>query len=120
MSERAFPIITVPDLAATRRFYEMLGFTHTYQFPPDGERGFVTLERGSSSIGIGGNDPSAEDTFGYWVYVDDVDASSTSLPRCDRSASRANAACSTVAAAAAVVTITAVHRTTRALRQPRS
>ena len=34
-------------------FYERLGFVRTYQFPPEGEPGFVTLERGDSSIGIG-------------------------------------------------------------------
>ena len=71
MAERAFPIISVPDLPATRRFYEQLGFTQTFQFPPEGEPGFVTMERGESSIGIGaGGGP----TFAYWVYVDDVDA----------------------------------------------
>jgi lactoylglutathione lyase len=77
MSDRAFPIVTVHDLAATRAFYERLGFTQTYQFPPEGEPGFVTMERGSSSIGIGaggGGGGEEGDRFGYWVYVDDVDA----------------------------------------------
>jgi lactoylglutathione lyase len=80
MSERAFPIITVQDLAATRAFYERLGFIQTYRFPPEGEPGFVTMERGSSSIGIGagggdgGEGGEGGDRFGYWVYVDDVDA----------------------------------------------
>ena len=32
-------------------------------------------ERGTSSIGIGAGGETAEDRFGYWVYVDDVDAS---------------------------------------------
>jgi lactoylglutathione lyase len=75
MSDRAFPIISVRDLPATRRFYEHLGFTQVYQFPPDGEPGFVTMERGTSSIGIGAGGESTEDRFGFWVYVDDVDAS---------------------------------------------
>ncbi len=74
MADRAFPIISVRDLPATRRFYEQLGFTQTYQCPPEGEPGFVTLERGSSSIGIGAGGAEATDRFGYWVYVDDVDA----------------------------------------------
>lgn len=73
MTDRAFPIISVRDLHATRRFYEQLGFAQTYQYPPDGEPGFVTMERGSSSIGIGAGGTD-EDRFGYWVYVDDVDA----------------------------------------------
>jgi hypothetical protein len=33
MSDQAFPIITVHDLMATRRFYEQLGFAQVYQFP---------------------------------------------------------------------------------------
>lgn len=74
MTDRAFPIIAVEDLAATRAFYEQLGFEQVYQFPPEGEPGFVTMERGSFSIGIGAGGASAEDRFGYWVYVDDVDA----------------------------------------------
>ena len=74
MSDRAFPIIAVVDLPATRAFYEALGFSQTYQFPPDGEPGFVTMTRGSSSIGIGAGGATDQDRFGYWVYVDDVDA----------------------------------------------
>ena len=42
MSDRAFPIITVSDLAATKGFYERLGFVQTYQFPAEGEPGFVS------------------------------------------------------------------------------
>jgi lactoylglutathione lyase len=70
--DRAFPIISVEDLEATRAFYERLGFVQTYQFPPEGEPGFVTMERGSSSIGIGAGGDDA-DRFSMWVYVDDVD-----------------------------------------------
>lgn len=71
---RAFPIITVADLPATQRFYERLGFVEAYRFPPDGQPVFVTMERGDSSIGIGAAGDEVADTFGYWVYVDDVDA----------------------------------------------
>jgi lactoylglutathione lyase len=73
VSDRAFPLITVQDLPATRAFYERLGFVQTYQFPEDGEPGFVTMEQRGSSIGIGAGGAAAEDRFGYWVYVDDVD-----------------------------------------------
>ena len=72
MSDRAFPIITVSDLGATRSFYERLGFTQAYPFPAEGEPAFVTMERGASSIGIGVG-AGTTDRFGYWVYVDDVD-----------------------------------------------
>ena len=72
MSDRSFPIISARDLVAVRAFYERLGFVQTYQFPPDGEPGFVTLERDGSTIGIGAG--AAEDHVALWVYVDDVDA----------------------------------------------
>ena len=71
MNDRAFPIISVRDLPAVRAFYERLGFVQTFQYPPDGEPGFVTVERGSSSIGIGAG--AADDHVALWVYVDDVD-----------------------------------------------
>jgi lactoylglutathione lyase len=74
MSDSAFPIISVHDLRATRSFYAALGFSQTFQFPPEGEPAFVTMERGSSSIGIGAGGATEADRFGYWVYVDDVDA----------------------------------------------
>ena len=48
MSDRPFPVVTVQNLRATRAFYEQLRFSQAYQFPPDGELGFVTLERGNS------------------------------------------------------------------------
>ena len=79
MADRAFPIISVDDLPATRRFYEELGFSQTYQFPPEGEPGYVSMERGSSSIGIGAGRAPGDDAVGYWVYVDDVDATVATL-----------------------------------------
>ena len=79
MSDRAFPIISARDLPAVCRFYEQLGFSLTYQFPPEGAPQFVTMERGGSSIGIGAGGGTDEDRFGYWVYVDDVDASLEAL-----------------------------------------
>ena len=79
MSDRAFPIISVHDLPAARAFYERLGFTQTYQFPPEGEPGFVTLERGDASLGIGAGGATDADRFGFWVYVDDVDTTLAEL-----------------------------------------
>lgn len=63
----------VQDLRATRAFYEQRRFSQTYQFPSDGEPGFVTMERGNSRIGIGAGGDGEEDTLRMWVYVDDVD-----------------------------------------------
>jgi catechol 2,3-dioxygenase-like lactoylglutathione lyase family enzyme len=74
MSEGSFPIITVRDLPAARDFYARLGFVQTYQFPPQGDAGFVTLERNSSTIGLSAGGDESDDRFAYWVYVDDVDA----------------------------------------------
>lgn len=73
MTDPAFPIITVQDLPAARRFYEQLGFTQTYQFPPDGDPGFVAMGRGTSSIGISSDQNATGERFAYWVYVEDVD-----------------------------------------------
>jgi lactoylglutathione lyase len=70
----SFPIVSVSDLAATQRFYEKLGFEQEYQFPPEGEPGFVAMKRGTATIGIGAGGEAGQDRFGYWVYVDDVDA----------------------------------------------
>jgi lactoylglutathione lyase len=73
MNERAFPIISVKDLKSVRRFYEQLGFRQVYQYPSDGEPGYVSLERGAASIGVGAGGAVDEDRFGIWVYVEDVD-----------------------------------------------
>lgn len=73
MSDQAFPIISVEDLSGTRAFYEALGFAQTYQFPLEGEPAYVTMSRGTSSIGIGAGDAADQDRLGIWVYVDDVD-----------------------------------------------
>lgn len=85
MSSRAFPIISVRDLPAVRRFYEQLGFVQTYQFPPEGAPEFVAMDRAGSSIGIGAGGVADEDRFGYWVYVDDVDATLAAPARGRRS-----------------------------------
>jgi predicted enzyme related to lactoylglutathione lyase len=74
MSERAFPIIAVENVPAVRAFYETLGFSPIYQFPPDGEPEYLTMERGGSSIGISAIGAAEQDRFGFWIYVDDVDS----------------------------------------------
>jgi uncharacterized glyoxalase superfamily protein PhnB len=74
MSERAFPIIGVENVPAVRAFCETLGFSSIYQFPPDDEPEYVTIERGSSSIGISAIGATEQDRFRFWIYVDDVDS----------------------------------------------
>jgi uncharacterized glyoxalase superfamily protein PhnB len=84
MTDGAFPILTVSDLSAARSFYERLGFVQTYQFPPQGEPGFVALERDGSVLGLGasGDGDGDADRFSYWVYLDgpgQVDAAFAAL-----------------------------------------
>ena len=74
MDDSAFPVVTVEDLPAARAFYEELGFTQAYRFPPEGDASFVTMRRGSATIGLGAGEVDEGDRSGYWVYVDDVDA----------------------------------------------
>ena len=64
MSDRALPVISVHDLPATRSFYEELGFSQTYQFPPDGEPGFVTMETRHLEHRHRGGGATDEDRFG--------------------------------------------------------
>ena len=71
MSGRAFPIFAVDDLAATRSFYEQLGFVQTFQFPPDDDAPvYITMSRGDDEVGV--STPASETA--HWIYVDDVDA----------------------------------------------
>ena len=78
MSDRAFPIFAVADLEATRHFYEQLGFEQTFQFPPDGEPGYIAMELGDVSIGIA-RASAGDAPCSYWIYVDDVDATLDAL-----------------------------------------
>ena len=75
----AFPIISTPDLSRALGFYrDLLDGVVTYQFPAEGEPDFVSLDIGSSHLGLG-HDPSAaadgrRAPFALWVYADDCDA----------------------------------------------
>jgi lactoylglutathione lyase len=51
----------------------------SYQFPPDGEPGYVGMELGRSHLGIGADaaaepPPAGGRQFATWVYADDCDA----------------------------------------------
>ena len=69
MGHRFFPIVNGPDLHLSQAFYERLGFEKVYQFPPEGDPGYVSMQRGEESVGIG-----AGESFSIWSYVEDVDA----------------------------------------------
>ena len=79
MFRSAFPIVSTPDLAGALRFYrDVLGGTVTYQFPPEGDPGYVALDIGDSHLGVA-SDPTAAagadaQRFALWIYVDDCDA----------------------------------------------
>lgn len=79
MFTKAFPIISSPDLQRALTFYRAaLEATVTYQFPPDGEPGYVALDIGGSDVGLG-LDPDVpsgpgQQRFSLWLYADDCDA----------------------------------------------
>jgi lactoylglutathione lyase len=77
MFTQAFPIYTTPDLERALRFYrDLLDGKVVYQFP-DVEPEFVSLEIGSTTLGIGQDrqlevPPSRRITL--WVYAEDCEA----------------------------------------------
>ena len=54
MFTEAFPIVSTADLTRSLEFYVgLLGATVVYQFPAEGDPGYVGLSLGSSHLGIG-------------------------------------------------------------------
>ncbi len=52
-ASRLIPVLIVQDMSAALRFYaETLGGAQVYQFPPEGEPGFVTLRIGASEMAL--------------------------------------------------------------------
>jgi lactoylglutathione lyase len=75
MFTEAFPIVTVPNLPETMRFYrDLLGFRESYRFPGDGEPQFVTLKLGGSELGLAAGDAAPAAGYALCVYADDCDA----------------------------------------------
>jgi lactoylglutathione lyase len=78
MTQSMFPILTTTDLGRSLAFYrDLLGGVVGYQFPPEGDPDFVSLDLGDSHLGIG-RDPAATEAtgpqrFSLWVYVDSCD-----------------------------------------------
>lgn len=83
MIESAFPIVEVPDMGAAMRFYhDALGTSVVYRYPTDGDAVFVTLQAGSSQLGLGlAENSTAGEGAGMllWFYVDDVDEATTAI-----------------------------------------
>ena len=79
MFTSAFPIITTPDLPRALGFYrDLLDAEVEYQFPPEGDPGYVGLSIGGAHLGIGLAPDAATGAdgqrFALWVYADSCDA----------------------------------------------
>jgi lactoylglutathione lyase len=78
MFDEMFPIVSTPDLPRSLGFYrDLLGAAVAYQFPPDGEPGYVGLNLGGSHFGISRQEepgPTVNDRVTLWVYTVDCDA----------------------------------------------
>ena len=83
MLRSAWPIVYASDISRSLAFYELLGLSPGYRWPPEGEPQFVTLRLGEWAIGLGTGDaparlhgrPYGEGLrFELCAYVDDVDA----------------------------------------------
>ena len=78
MFDGLFPILSTPDLTGALGFYrDLLGGKVTYQFPPDGDPGYVALDIAGSHLGIGQQDQPGElvnNRITLWIYARDCDA----------------------------------------------
>ena len=81
MIQSAFPILEVPELAPALRFYrDILGGEVRYTFPAEGDPVYVSLQLGSSAMGIGvAENADAPAGMLLWFYVDDVDAATDAV-----------------------------------------
>ncbi len=88
-----FTILTVSDLAASLRFYcGLLGFSLTYQFPPEGTPEFVVVALGAATIGLGQRGETSSIVGGpiydgrdyeICIYTSDVDEAARWLEASD-------------------------------------
>ena len=77
MFTSAFPIVSTPDLARALGFYrDLLEGKVTYQFPPEGDPGYVALGLGTSHLGLGLDPaaPTGSQRIAIWLYTNDCDA----------------------------------------------
>lgn len=80
--DRAFPIIYAHDVDQTVGFYRQLGFEEHFRLPPEGQAGYVGLQRDGAGLAVVTVDSPREllglevgerPRFELFVYVDDVD-----------------------------------------------
>jgi lactoylglutathione lyase len=88
MAERAFPVIYAARVSECAAFYEALGFTRRFRLPPEGEPGYIGLQRGTAELAVVstvwpqeqyGVEPGERPRFEMFVYVEDVDATVAAL-----------------------------------------
>lgn len=84
MITSGFPILATRDISGSLGFYrDLLGGSVTYQFPAEGEPGYVALQLGSSHLGIGLNaeieHAEGPRSVSLWFYADDCDATVETL-----------------------------------------
>ncbi|SHF50453.1 lactoylglutathione lyase [Jatrophihabitans endophyticus] len=87
---RAFPVVYATAVRATVAFYERLGFTVFVAVPTPADPGYVGLRRDGSELAVVDASWSGEQfgapvgdrpRFELFVYVTDVDATVSALPR---------------------------------------
>jgi lactoylglutathione lyase len=93
MARSAFPILYVPDVERSARFYTgQLGFEEIARMPPDGDAGYISLQLGDSRLAVVHSSWPEErigvrvgslPRFELWVYVDDVDETVARLRAAD-------------------------------------
>ena len=79
MPEKIVPMIHVPNVASTAKWYESIGFTtvNTFRERDEGEVNWALLRFGESTIMLnaGGNSSDApRREFDLYIHVDDIDA----------------------------------------------
>lgn len=70
--KRSSPMFSVPDMAATVRWYTSIGFTLDDRFEEDGELVFARLSFGASEFALGpGGQPGPRDVS-FWFFTNRV------------------------------------------------
>ena len=85
---RAFPVVYAEHVATTAAFYESLGFARHFQFPAEGDPGYIGLRRGDAEVAVVasewprqqyGEAVAAGARFELFVYFEGLDGMLDSL-----------------------------------------
>ena len=91
-ASRVMPMLSVKNMREALAFYRgVLGGEQVYQFPPEGEPGFLTLRFGETELGIGllsdkplhgvPQRPASGHRIELCINVENVDAAITALEK---------------------------------------